>query len=84
MSADGTVRVAKFRVNFDVELYGQGTAHAYELALQRLDAMILKHQRERMGEALAELTLPTGGIDGEPHGDSLDGWRCVFFVKEIT
>lgn len=83
MSADANIRVGKFSIKFEIELHAEGTAQAYELALQRLDGMILDHQRSRMAEALAELTLPTGGIAGAPHGETLDGWRCVFSVKEI-
>lgn len=83
MSAAGDVRVSKFSITFELQLYADSTAKAYELALQRLDGVILKHQRLRLGEALDGDTLPTGGIDGEPHGETLDGWRVVFTVKQV-
>ena len=37
-----------------------------------------------VAEALEQDTLPTGGLEGAPHGEALDGWRCLFSVRVIA
>jgi hypothetical protein len=80
----GNVRVRKYRVTLELELYAETAGRAYDRALGLVLRMIDRHVAMRVGQALDLVEkLPNGGIEGEPHGESLDGWRCTYTVDEV-
>lgn len=75
------LRLRKYRVTFEFELFALTEGRAYDRAASLVVRMVDRHVAMRVGQGLDLVEqLPNGGIEGEPHGDSLDGWRCTYTV----
>lgn len=77
------VQVRKYSIKFEIEVYDLAPGLAYGRAMQIMEDVIRRHRSIRVPQAIDEVAaVPNGGIEGEPHGETLDGWRCVFIVDE--
>ena len=77
--------LAKFEVTFEVQVYAPKVGDAYALASKHLRWMLEKHEKMNLAGLLNDTGEPrTGGADGAPHTNALDGWRCIFSVREAT
>lgn len=81
--SDFNQRVHKYRATFEIELYGASPREGYARALKMLTAVVEKHHQLHLEEVFDRLSLPSGGLEGAPHGDTLDGWHCFYELAEL-
>lgn len=82
--SSGNIEVRKYRISFELQLYAGTHGTAYATALEHLADLVEKHRRLQLGAALDLVDdLPNGGVEGAGHGDTLDGWHCVFTVDKV-
>lgn len=82
--SDGNVRVRKYDLIFEIELYGASASEAFARGLDLQRQVVERLVKLRVAEVFDRLDLPSGGIDGAPHTFDLDGWRCVYTLREHT
>ena len=76
--------VRKFRATFEIDLYAGSPREAYARVLEMLAGVVQKHRQLSVAEVFERLALPSGGLEGAPHGDTLDGWRCFYELLELA
>lgn len=81
MSRD--VQVSKYNITFEIELHAPSAADGFVRACGLLDETVQKLLRQRVEVAFSDGQLPCAGITGAPHGETLDGWRCIYSLRRL-